>query len=179
MFRARQGAINHTPTKTEGARRLPAVRALVTCYLLLASSVPRWLEEVEETPARAASQSRDARRRQRVQHEALSRRRAATGRAARRCQTRLALYDRVDVIVSYTTALGAARTWLPYIPDVPEPNSWSVASIANDSFEPGLLNPGETAQLLIELAPAAAPGGTHRIVIASETGAVASAPFSS
>ena len=94
-------------------------------------------------------------------------------------QTRLALYDRVDVIVSYTTALGAARTWLPYIPDVPEPNSWSVASIANDSFEPGLLNPGETAQLLIELAPAAAPGGTHRIVIASETGAVASAPFSS
>jgi hypothetical protein len=94
-------------------------------------------------------------------------------------QTRLALYDRVDVIVSYATALGPSRAWLPYTPAVLDPNSWTLASIADDSFEPGLLNPGETGTLLIELSPAAVPGGTHRIVIASETGAVASAPFTS
>jgi hypothetical protein len=95
-------------------------------------------------------------------------------------QTRIALYDRVDVIVTYVTNAGAvAHTWLAYAAGSPGANNWSITSIADDAFEPGLLNTGETAQLQVELGTPAGAGFTNRIVIASEAGAVTSAPFSS
>ena len=95
-------------------------------------------------------------------------------------QTRIAVYERVDVIVTYYTASGSALSaWLAYTPGSPAANNWSITSIADDAFEPGLLNTGETAQLQVELGIPAGSGYTHRIVIASEAGAVTSAPFTS
>ncbi|HEX5142037.1 MAG TPA: hypothetical protein VFX19_13920 [Dehalococcoidia bacterium] len=94
-------------------------------------------------------------------------------------QTRLTAFERMDLIVVYETAGGEVRKWLPFSSGGLAADSWTVDSISDDSFEPGLVNPGETAQLTVELAEPALAGQTNRIVIVSETGAVASAPFSS
>jgi archaellum component FlaF (FlaF/FlaG flagellin family) len=94
-------------------------------------------------------------------------------------QSRLALYSRFDVILDYRAAGVAASAWLPYEPTPPVAGAWSLISIEDDSFEPGLLNPGETALLRLELAAPLDAGETNRVVIVSETGAAVSAPFSS
>jgi archaellum component FlaF (FlaF/FlaG flagellin family) len=94
-------------------------------------------------------------------------------------QTRLSAFERMDLIVIYETASGEVRKWLPFESGALSADAWTVDSISDDVFEPGLVNPGETALLTVELAEPAAAGSTHRIVIVSEAGAVASAPFTS
>src|SRR5688572_31045792 len=94
-------------------------------------------------------------------------------------QTRLSTFERMDLIVVYETGSGEVRKWLPFEAVALSADAWTVDSIDDDAFEPGLVNPGETAQLTVELAEPAAAGSTHRIVIVSEAGAVASAPFTS
>jgi hypothetical protein len=94
-------------------------------------------------------------------------------------QTRFSAFERMDLIVVYETAAGEVRKWLPFESGALSADAWTVDSIDDDSFEPGLVNPGETAQLTVELAEPAVAGATHRIVIVSEAGAVASAPFRS
>jgi archaellum component FlaF (FlaF/FlaG flagellin family) len=92
-------------------------------------------------------------------------------------QTRLTEYAQFDVIAEYTSASGATSAWLPYVAGIASANTWTMVSISGDSFEPGLLNPGETAAIQIELSPDVAPASTNRIVIVSETGIAVSAPF--
>ena len=95
-------------------------------------------------------------------------------------QSRIANFDDVDVIVTYFSGPSTqTSTWMPYTTGVPTANSWTVASIANDSFEPGILNPGETASIEIEISPAVEAGKTNLIVIGSEHGIIISSPFSS
>ena len=94
-------------------------------------------------------------------------------------QTRLADYQRMDVIVIYETASGRVTKWLPYANGVLVSDSWDLDAIEDDEFEPGLLNPGETADLVIELAEPALAGQTNRIVIVSDAGVVTSTPFTS
>jgi archaellum component FlaF (FlaF/FlaG flagellin family) len=94
-------------------------------------------------------------------------------------QTRLTEYAQFDVIADYTGASGVTSAWLPYVAGPAMANTWTILSIGGDSFEPGLVNPGETAVIQIELSPGVAPGYTNRIIIVSETGVAVSAPFSS
>ncbi len=94
-------------------------------------------------------------------------------------QTRLSTFERMDLIVVYETAAGEVRKWLPFEAVALSADAWTVDSIDDDAFEPGLINPGETAQLTVKLAEPVTTGGIHRIVIVSEAGAVASAPFTS
>lgn len=95
-------------------------------------------------------------------------------------QTRIALFDRLDVIVNYRTAPAASvSAWLPYASTTPTAGSWGVDSIDGDDFEPGILNPGETAHFHVELETPALAGQTNTIIIGSETGSTVSAPFSS
>ena len=93
--------------------------------------------------------------------------------------TRLANFERVDVIVSAFQSASLAQTfWLAYTPGAPSLNTWTVVSIVNDVHEPGILNPGETAVLQIELSPVW-PGMTNLVLITSDTGVTTSYPFAS
>lgn len=95
-------------------------------------------------------------------------------------QTRIASFEKLDVILTYYTSSSAQLTvWLPYTTGVPGANSWTVDDINNDSYEPGILNPGETLELRIELSPAVYDNRTNLVVISSETGSSVSAAFSS
>ena len=73
-------------------------------------------------------------------------------------QTRLATYQMMDVIVVYETAMGRSTKWLPFSDGALVPDSWDVQVIRDDQFEPGLLNPGETAELVVELSEPATAG---------------------
>ena len=94
-------------------------------------------------------------------------------------QTRLSGYSMMDVIVVYETAGGRQTKWLPFAGGAPAADAWDIVSIEADLFEPGLLNPGETAEVVVHLSEPALEGQTHRIVIVSDAGVVTSAPFTS
>ena len=74
-------------------------------------------------------------------------------------QTRLADFAHLDLILTYYTSPTARQTvWLPYEAGTPTPGTWTIVSITNDIYEPGILNPGETAQVSVELTPAVEAG---------------------
>jgi archaellum component FlaF (FlaF/FlaG flagellin family) len=93
--------------------------------------------------------------------------------------TRIGSVEDLDVIVSYfTTSPGQANIWLPFEPTGTTPNTWSLLVILNDDYEPGILNPGESAQLLLNLNPGVAVGPANSLVISTEIGAVTASSFS-
>jgi archaellum component FlaF (FlaF/FlaG flagellin family) len=95
-------------------------------------------------------------------------------------QTRVASWSAADVIVTYYTGPSTRENqWLAYATAAPAAGEWTVSSISPDSFEPGLLNPGETATLTIELGQPAAAGMSNVVEITTEAGVSVSAPFAS
>jgi len=93
--------------------------------------------------------------------------------------TRIGKIADLDIIVSYfTSPSGQANVWLPFDDTGLTANSWSVVAILNDDYEPGILNPGESAQLLLNLNPGVAVGPTNSLVISTEIGATTAASFS-
>jgi archaellum component FlaF (FlaF/FlaG flagellin family) len=95
-------------------------------------------------------------------------------------QTRVSTWGAVDVIVTYYTAPSTrANEWLAYTSAAPAAGEWTVSGISPDAFEPGLLNPGETATLTIELSQPAVAGMTNVVVVTTEAGVSVSAPFAS
>jgi hypothetical protein len=94
-------------------------------------------------------------------------------------QTRVATYERVDLILTYFTSPTARVTsWLPYDQGA-SPNSWTLVSIANDAYEPGILNPGETAVIHVTLGTPVQAGKTNFVLMDSEVGSIASTNFNS
>jgi len=92
--------------------------------------------------------------------------------------TTLAGYDRMDVLVEYTTGGGApVLAWIPYTNGALAPNTWTIQNIINDAFEPGFLNPSETLEMRIWLDPPAGVGTTNRLLIATELGVTVSTVF--
>jgi len=92
--------------------------------------------------------------------------------------TTLADYARMDVIVNCTTGGGApVVAWIPYTSGPLTENTWTVQGIANDSFEPGIFNPGETLRMRIWLEPAAGGGTTNRLLVATDLGVTVSTTF--
>jgi archaellum component FlaF (FlaF/FlaG flagellin family) len=93
--------------------------------------------------------------------------------------TRIGTIEDLDIIVSYVTvASGRANIWLPFDASGLTDNTWSLVSILNDDHEPGILNPGESAELLLNLNPGVAVGPTNSLVISTEIGATTAAAFS-
>lgn len=93
-------------------------------------------------------------------------------------QTRIAAFERLDVILTYFDSPTTRLTlWLPYNAGAPQADSWRLASITDDTYEPGILNPGETAQIEIGLAAPVQPGTSNFIVIGSDTGSTATSTF--
>jgi hypothetical protein len=95
-------------------------------------------------------------------------------------QTRIASFNRLDLIVTYYEAPASpVSAWLPYNAGGPAANTWTLLSIVDDAFEPGILNPGETAQLRLDLNPGIAAGESNSLVISTELGSTVEAAFTS
>lgn len=92
--------------------------------------------------------------------------------------TRLAQFDRMDVVVEYTDSTPTfIVAYIDYTDGTLSENTWVVQSISNDAFEPGIVNPGETLNMRIWLDPAAGGGTTNRVLIATDLGVTASTTF--
>jgi archaellum component FlaF (FlaF/FlaG flagellin family) len=92
--------------------------------------------------------------------------------------TKISDFDRMDVVVEYTTGAGApVIAWIPYTDGALGANTWTVQNIVNDAFEPGILNPSETLQIRIQLDPPVGSGTTNRLLIATDLGVIVSTPF--
>jgi len=87
-------------------------------------------------------------------------------------QTKLANFDKWDVIVSYTDNQGESYSkWLPYTSSLPGDNKWQKARIGlngpTEYFEPGILNPSEEMVILARLNPP--PGASSDGIISLTT----------
>jgi hypothetical protein len=59
-------------------------------------------------------------------------------------KTRVASFERLDVIVTYHDGPATqVSAWLPYNESGPALNAWTLLSILDDGFEPGILIAGE------------------------------------
>ncbi len=97
-------------------------------------------------------------------------------------QTKLASYDKWDVIVSYEDdSSGVYTKWLPYSTTLPLNNEWLKARIGLNGpiefFEPGIINPLEEMVALIILNPASGTGTSGTVSIAAPNGVYTSLPF--
>jgi hypothetical protein len=98
-------------------------------------------------------------------------------------QTRLANFDKWDVIVQYYDDAGNYYTrWLPHTEGTLGNNEWEVVWIrlngAAEVFEPGVLNPKEQIRIRAQLSPAAGTGTTNMVVVSTPNGIPASTFFS-
>ena len=92
--------------------------------------------------------------------------------------TRVADFSRMDLVLEYTgTGVGTVISWIPYTTGPLADNTWTVQSIVDDTFDPGILNPGETMLMRIQLNPPVAEPSTNRITIATELGVTVSTTF--
>jgi archaellum component FlaF (FlaF/FlaG flagellin family) len=100
-------------------------------------------------------------------------------------QVRLADYALWDVIIDYTVDAAYRTQWFPYVSAVePGQNQWTVAGIYRDAahtlpetFDPGILNPGEEMVLRVRVAPAVAVGSSNLATVAAPNGISSSAMF--
>jgi len=96
-------------------------------------------------------------------------------------QTSVGLWGAMDLIVTYsdsTLPTPVRRSaYLAYTEGVLADNTWTVASISPDVFEPGILNSGETATLTVQVSPAVGLATSNVIVISAENGITVSALF--
>jgi hypothetical protein len=85
--------------------------------------------------------------------------------------TAIADFANMDVVVQYFGAGGARYDkWLPYIAGPLAGDTWTTGTFTNDVFEPGILNTGESVQILIRVNPVVAPATTNLAVIGTEKG---------
>lgn len=86
---------------------------------------------------------------------------------------RTSIYDfeHMDLIANYDGATSRYNTWLPYTEEaVQPPNTWKVTGFSNDNKNPGILDAGEQATIVISLSPDVS-GATNRwISLATPTG---------
>jgi hypothetical protein len=98
-------------------------------------------------------------------------------------QTKLASYDKWDVILSYEDSGNSTYSrWLPYSGSLPANNQWYKARIGlcgpTEFFEPGILNPNEEMVILAKLAPPPGANTAGDITITTPNGIYDSLPFS-
>ena len=98
-------------------------------------------------------------------------------------QTRLADFDKWDVIVQYYDGSGTYHVeWLPYTEATLDDNEWEVAWIRLDGaaevFEPNVLNPQEQIMIRAQLNPSVGAGTTNMVILGTPSGVTASTYFS-
>jgi flagellar protein FlaF len=93
-------------------------------------------------------------------------------------QSTIGDFDRMDVVVQYFSESSTYyMRWIPYTPGPLQSNTWTVQSIANDVFEPGLFNPGEELTMVIRLNPVVGLSSTNWVIISTKLGVSVSAYF--
>ncbi len=93
-------------------------------------------------------------------------------------QTVLADYASMDVVLQYFGETGIRRdVWIPFTSGVLASNTWKTGIFTNDVFEPGILNSGESMQMLIRVNPVVGRLTTNLAVIGSEKGVTAQTYF--
>jgi len=92
--------------------------------------------------------------------------------------TKLADFDQWDVILHYTDALGSDHVaWFAY------PAQWTAqlyqtaATATPEVFDPGILNPGEEVELLINVPDVVGTGTVNQATISTPNGVTASTIF--
>ncbi len=94
-------------------------------------------------------------------------------------QTSVAEFANMDVMLQYFAAGGARYdVWLPYTSGPLAANTWTTGAFINDVFEPGILNTGESMQILIRVNPVVAPATTNLAVIGTDKGVTVQTYFS-
>jgi len=98
-------------------------------------------------------------------------------------QTKLADFDKWDVIVQYSDGTGNYYSkWLPYTEETLEDNEWEVVWIRlgeeAELFEPNVLNPEEQVKIRAQLDPPGGAGTTNMVVVATPNGIPVSTYFS-
>lgn len=86
-------------------------------------------------------------------------------------QTPVASFPDMDVMVQYFDGIGTRYDkWLPYTTGALAADTWTIGAFTNDVFEPGILNPGETMQILIRVNPVVGRLTTNLAIIGTEKG---------
>ena len=98
-------------------------------------------------------------------------------------QTKLASFDKWDLIVNYYDGSGVYHTvWLPYTTGALGDNEWQKARIGLNGpvefFEPNILNPGEELVILARLNPLPGDATTGDITVGTPNGVYDSISFS-
>jgi len=97
-------------------------------------------------------------------------------------QTKLSSFSKWDVIVQYDGDDGGYYAkWLPYTSGAPGADEWTVGGIYVDgnpeAFEPDILNPGETLEIVAMIAPEAESSTVLMVTISTPNGITASTSF--
>ena len=97
-------------------------------------------------------------------------------------QTKLASFDKWDIIVNYTDSVGTSYSkWLPYSASLPVDNEWQKARIGLNGpiefFEPGILNPLEEMVALIHLDPLSGNSTSGIVSFVTPNGVYSSSSF--
>jgi hypothetical protein len=93
-------------------------------------------------------------------------------------QTVLADFTRMDVVVQYFGETGTRYDkWIAYTSGALASDTWRTGTFTNDVFEPGILNAGESMQMLIRVNPVVGPATTNLAIIGSEKGVTAQTYF--
>lgn len=94
-------------------------------------------------------------------------------------QTDVSQYGQMDVVLQYFDEAGVRHdAWLPYSSGVLAANTWTTGAFTDDVFEPRILNPGESVQLIAQVNPAVGAGTTNRATIGTENGVTLQTLFS-
>jgi hypothetical protein len=98
-------------------------------------------------------------------------------------QTKIADFDKWDVIVQYYDSTGTYYTkWLPYTEETLDDNKWEVVWIQlngePEAFEPNVLNTTEQIKIRAQLSPPVGDGTTNMVVVGTPNGIPASSYFS-
>ena len=97
-------------------------------------------------------------------------------------QTKLASFDKWDVIVHYYDESGTYYTkWLPYTEETPGDDEWQAARIGlngpTDFFEPGILNPSEELVILARINPLSGNATVGNVTVSTANGVYDSISF--
>jgi hypothetical protein len=86
-------------------------------------------------------------------------------------QTAIADFAGMDVVVTYFSESGTRYDkWLAFTTGALSSDTWQAANFGNDLFEPGILNAGETMDIVARVNPVAGAGTTNWAVIGTERG---------
>ena len=93
-------------------------------------------------------------------------------------QTVLADFTSMDVVVQYFGETGTRYDkWIAFTAGALASDTWKTGTFTNDVFEPGILNTGESMQMLIRVNPVVGPATTNLAIIGSEKGVTAQTYF--